>query len=132
MDEPTNCQTCNASLERGYSSRYRGDKLISVICFGCDRKETMQNYLKTKVLTTRLIEDNEMQLYRFDDNNYQDKKTFPPEELKTRLEIRSAYQKIVGKIEEFERKVWFSGVQGTVKFSKVKGVSAYANDKTLN
>lgn len=132
MDNPTNCQNCNASLERGYSSRYQGNKLVSAICFTCARDETMAEYVESKILTTRLIEDNEMQLYRFDEPEYQYRKTFPPEELKTRLEIRAAYQRIASLIEEFESNVWFKGLQGMVKTSKVKGVSAYANDKKLN
>jgi hypothetical protein len=46
------------------------------------------------------------------------------EEVRLQLEIRCSFQKIHAKIKEFEQRVWFKGLQETIRRSKCKGVSA--------
>jgi hypothetical protein len=129
MDEPTNCYTCKASLERGYSYRYQGDVLISALCFDCDRKEVMAEYIKTKRLSTKLIMDNMSKLYDINmKDDWRFKNTDFLKQLKHRVDIQLAADNIQEKIREFEKHVWFGGLQKIVRASKVKGVSAKTTD----
>jgi hypothetical protein len=124
--EPTHCDECNASLENGYSYRYRGDEIVKATCFACNRKEMLQEYVQSKRLKTRLIEDNSLSLYYTDmkkDWHFENNKFL--EDLRTRIDIQLAYTRIFDKIKEFEKEVWFKGLQDKVKTATVKGVSAH-------
>ena len=126
MNEPTHCDICKVSLERGYSYRYQGDKLVSAYCFDCDNQERFNNYVKTQILTMSLVTNNSMKLFYLDmkkDWGF-DKDEFL-EELKHRIDIQLASSRIQKKIKEFEKEVWFNGLQDKVLASKIKGVSAH-------
>ncbi len=141
-DKPTTCDQCNASLEQGYCYTYKGSELIGAHCFECDRLNTIQKYRETKVLTTRLLTSNILDLidigrawswHEQDRREYKHKRFYDiiesgtPEELeevRLQLEIRASFQRIYNKMKEFEKKVWFKGLQDTISKSKFKGVSA--------
>lgn len=124
-NEPTNCDTCQASLERGYNYLYKEDKIVKATCFDCNRKDILQEYIKTKRLSARLIQDNMMFLYDVDmKKDWHFDKNYFLEELKTRIDIQLSYSRIFNFIKEFESEVWFKGLQAQVKASQVKGVSA--------
>lgn len=55
MKDPTNCDRCGLDLDGWRSERWRGEKRIEVVCNGCDRKERVAEYLKTRVLSTSLV-----------------------------------------------------------------------------
>lgn len=71
--EPTNCNTCQASLENGFVYKYRGDELIEAHCRECNDKTTFENYINTKRLSSHLVMDNSLNLYHtkelFDDKH---------------------------------------------------------------
>ena len=123
--DPTNCDTCKASLERGYCYVYTNGELTGAMCFGCDRKEMLKEYLVGKRLRTRLVEDNSLQLYYTDMKKdwHFDNDAFL-EEVKVRIDIHLSQRRIFDKIKEFEKEVWFKGLQKQVRAAKVKGVSA--------
>jgi hypothetical protein len=128
-DNVKSCMRCDSDLERGYSSRYVNNECKEVICFKCDKKETLSDFLKTKVLTTRLIMDNSMDLFYYvesirDPKRIQIQDLSELESLKTKLEIQIASLKIQEKIKAFEKKVWFAGLQEKVLATKCRGVSA--------
>lgn len=136
-DDVTNCMRCSSSLERGYSSRYSGDVCKEVICFKCDKKETMEDYLKDKVLTTRLIMDNSMELFHTLEASREPRRIHIDsitslEEIKTRCEIQIASLKIQEALKEFESKVWFEGLQEQILATKCRGVSAKLGNKYNN
>lgn len=123
--EPTNCDTCNASLDSYWHYEYKDDKIVKATCRDCNRKDMLQEYRQTKRLRSRLIEDNSLALYYVDmkkDWGFNDNSFL--EDLKTRIEIQLSYKKIFDKIKEFEKEVWFKGLQKQVMDSRVKGVSA--------
>ncbi len=131
-DSVTNCQRCNSILERGYSSRYIDNKCIEVICFTCDKKETMEDYLKDKIITTRILMDSMLEVYRHVDGDIENEKKLTDllfksqgdESLTAKIEIQIASAKIQKKIKEFESKIWFNGLQEQVLKTKCRGVSA--------
>lgn len=126
--EPTHCDDCGAPLDNGYNYRYKGDKIVRATCFPCNSKEMLKEYSETKRLRTHLIEDNSLKLYHTDmkkDWHFDNNKFL--EDLKTRIDIQLSYTRIFDKIKEFEREVWFKGLQDKVKASSVKGVSAHTN-----
>jgi hypothetical protein len=123
--EPTHCDTCKASLERGYCYRYEDDNLVGAICRKCDSKIMLEEYSKSNRLRTRLITDNSLSLYYVDmkkDWGFENNSFL--EDLKNRIEIQQSYSRIYDKIKEFEKEVWFKGLQKQIMASTVKGVSA--------
>ena len=140
--EPTNCELCNSSLEYGYCYTCDGSELVGVHCFDCDRLKVLQEYKETKVLKTKLLMNNIIDLmqmgrsfsYTEKDNRTYRLKRFADivtrgtpeeiEEVRLQLEIRASFTRIYDKMKEFEQKVWFKGLQETISKSKFKGVSA--------
>jgi hypothetical protein len=134
-NEPQNCQDCGKSLERGYSTCYKGDQITKFICFACDRELSFREYLVSRRLSIRLLMDVLMDLHytfqmsfqQIDDLLYcQDRfnRTTHLEDLKNKLEIQIASLKIIDKIKDFEKKVWFDGLQKMAQSAKTKGISA--------
>lgn len=128
-EDVKNCQRCNASLERGYSAKWSGEKAIEVICFKCANGEEFQEYVNTKTLTTHLIMNNYGKLFDLLDM------TKDPDRIKSsnksdlvilrhRLDIQIASLEIQEKIKEFESKVWFGGLQEIVSGTSARGVCA--------
>lgn len=127
--EPTNCNTCQASLENGFVYKYRGDELIEAHCRECNDKTTFENYINTKRLSSHLVMDNSLNLYHTNmkkDWNFENDNFL--EQLRTRCEIAISVSKIQKKIKNFEKEVWFKGLQNTVRASTMKGVSAIINN----
>lgn len=144
MDKrPTNCQQCNVSLsDRPYIYMYRDDKIIGAYCCDCDDKNIMDTYLKTKVLRTRLIERISLDLcdvgrawayWEPETRKYKNKKfneiffggiVGELQDLQNKLDIWISNAKIHEKIKEFEKEVWFNGLQKIIQKSESKGVSA--------
>jgi len=140
-EDPTNCTDCNASLERGYVSIYRDKTLVASHCIACNRKHIMDDYLKTKRLTTSLVESVTSELYEvgrpwsyqedvskpnhltfreiFESGSLEDVRA-----LKNKLDVWESHTKIWNKIKDFEREVWFKGLQTIIMDSNKKGVSA--------
>ena len=118
-DEPerTNCDVCNGSMERGYSSRYSSDgKLLRCMCFTCSRAATCAEYHRTGVLTTALVQDARLDT-PWRGEPYQKNYT-------TDRVLASA--KTIGKaIAAFEREVWFAGgMERLTARSPTSGMSA--------
>jgi hypothetical protein len=141
--EPTICQQCNASLlDTRYVFLYSGDKCIGAYCADCDDKNELEKYIKTKRLRTRLIERITLDLFdvgrpwdvwKKEDRKYRNKQfrqiidsdsVEEIEILQVKLDIWKSNIKLFHKIKEFEREVWFNGLQETIQASKISGVSA--------
>lgn len=129
--EPTNCQKCNAGLDRGYSFRCQGNEINRAVCFECADKEELQEYLETKTLRTGTLTRNFFHTHCFftDNNNinWAHAKT-PLSEVSDRIGMQQSLDKITSKIGEFEKEVWYRGVQKQVSESSVKGISAKIGD----
>ncbi len=130
-EKVTNCQRCNSILEHGYSGRYIDNKCIEVICFKCDKKETMEDYLKDKIITTRVLMDSMLAVHRHVDGDIDDVEKLSKllklnfsDDMIAKIEIQIASAKIQKKIKEFESKIWFNGLQEQVLKTKCRGVSA--------
>jgi len=125
MDDPKNCDRCNASLERGWSERWRGEThetmvRIEAVCFDCDRKERHATYAASGVLTTRMLTDAAIYGVRreHDKDSYNyilDKVERESEEIRRR-------------VKDFERGVWFRGLQKQVRATSHRGFRADGED----
>jgi hypothetical protein len=145
-DNVTRCMRCNADLERGYSSRWTGDECKEVICFKCDKLESLDDHMKTGIITTSFMMDcmmsamdvlrdrfgrmeydahNEAQLQECIAGDY-------PETTKAKLRVQLATTRIQTKIKEFDAKVWFKGLQDQIHNTQCRGVSAKLGKKYDN
>lgn len=142
-DEVKDCMRCTASLERGYSSRYVNNKCTEVICFKCDKQESIADHMKTGVITTHLMMDCMMDVYRLVDGDVHNEDKLlallrlsdsfkSSDETKAKIKIQLATIQIQSKIKEFEARVWFSGVQDQVLATKCRGVCAKLGKKHDN
>ena len=145
-DTVTHCMRCTESLERGYSSRWVGDECKEVICFKCDKKESLAEHMKTGIITTNFMMDclmstfdimrdaygrsnydthDEDQLLELLNRDY-------PEETKAKLRVQLATTRIQSKIKDFDAKVWFKGLQNQIHGTTCRGVSAKLGKKQKN
>lgn len=138
-DNVKNCMRCNTDLERGYSSRYVNNECKEVICFKCDKKETMEDHLKDGIITTRLMMDCMMDVYKLVDGDVHNEDKLlallrqdHAVEMKAKIKVQLATTQIQSKIKEFETRVWFSGVQAQVLATKCRGVCAKLGKKYNN
>jgi len=131
-DNVKNCMRCNASLERGYSSRWEGDKCKEVICFDCDKREAVDNHMKTGIITTHFMLDCMMYVYSLVDGDVHnedkllallDQNCFTSKD-KAKIKVQLSTARINKKIKEFEKEVWFKGLQDQVLATRSRGVSA--------
>lgn len=152
-NEPKNCQTCNASFETsGYCFTMNGDgKIIKALCRTCSEIEVFDRYKKDGILTTSLIMDNLHTMFYFRDrvkdlpyvyslvkdiawcNDYNLLcqvqsllENYDRLDSQTKIEfgIQKSLLKITKKISEFEKEVWYKGVQKQAYASAKKGFSA--------
>jgi hypothetical protein len=145
-DNVTNCMRCNDSLERGYSSRYVGDECKEVICFKCDRIESLDDHMKTGIITTNFMMDcvmstfdimrnaygrgvgdphNEDQLLELLNRDY-------PDTTKAKLRVQLTTARLQKRIKDFDSRVWFKGLQDQILNTQCRGVSAKLGKKHNN
>lgn len=147
-DDVTNCMRCSDSLERGYSSRWKGDECKEVICFKCDKKEKMQEYLKDQVITSHFMLDCSLSVYdlmrkatngnsgAYDCHDLDKLNSLLSLNLSTedkaKVQVQIYTTKIQNKFKEFESKVWFKGLQEKILATNERGVSAKLGKKEKN
>lgn len=145
-DNVTNCMRCNESLERGYSSRWVNDECKEVICFKCDKAESLDSYMKTGVITTNFMMECLMSTFDIMRDAYgrgigdpQDEDQLLellnrdyPDTTKAKLRVQLTTAKLQKKIKEFDAKVWFQGLQDQIHDTKCRGVSAKLGKKYDN
>lgn len=147
-DNITHCMRCAESLDRGYSSRWKGDECLEVICFDCDKRESMADHLKTGIITTNFMLECQMAAFdilreRYGRQNYD---VYDEQQLlesiaapdvsepkKAKLRVQLATSRICKKVKEFEAKVWFKGLQDMILAEKKeRGISAKLGKKDKN
>lgn len=111
----SNCDRCDESLERGYSTRGRMEDdtyvELETICFVCDKVEKLEKYQETGRLRTSLIMDAVLaNLDHRNDPKYAD--------------VCASNDRLNDKIHEFEDKVWMNGMKKIVTDCRVHGMSA--------
>jgi hypothetical protein len=145
-DNVTNCMRCNNTLERGYSSRWVGDECKEVICFKCDKVESLADHMKTGIITTNFMMEslmsvmttmreafgvevydahNEDQILDLLGRDY-------PDTTKAMLRVQLTTARLQKKIKKFDSEVWFKGLQDQIHDTKCRGVSAKLGKKYDN
>ncbi len=110
MSDLTNCDRCQASLERGWSMRYRNNKLFETMCFECDDNDQIDRYEKTKILTSRITMLAAMNSVRCDSAH--------PAIMAA---VWASATRIQEEIKVWERAVWFKGLQKAVLATDSRG-----------
>ncbi len=107
--EPTECDDCGGSLERGYSSIYRGTNTEPTkhVCHTCSRKERWADWGNNRVLTTRLISDAILT-------------RVPTEESKN---VMDDLRVVEDEVRDFEEQVWRGGLKKQMTESADRGFS---------
>lgn len=122
MFDVQNCQNCKVSLENSYRI-YTNQECTEAICHECDDKEMLENYLKDRVVTSSFMLNNTAFLWKIKNDS-----GLPSDQLlllKERIDVQLAINSLKKKIKEFEKKVWFSGLQDLIlKSGSCKGFSA--------
>lgn len=146
-DNVTHCQRCNENLERGYSGRWKDNECIEVICFKCDKKESLSDHMKTGVITTHFMMDCLMSVYDImrdihgggsRDTNDEQKLLdllsldYLSEEAKAKVRVQLATTRIQNKFKDFESRIWFAGLQDRISATNSRGVSAKLGKKYKN
>jgi len=109
MEEPTNCNRCQASLERGCSQTFTLDgELKETICHDCARRERLAEWQATSTITTRLMSDAAM----------------PRSILKP---VYDAVNRIQERVKLFDLQVWRSGLSQHLAQHKERGESLEYN-----
>jgi hypothetical protein len=116
----SNCDRCDESLERGYSTRGKmeDDQWIELetVCFTCDKAEKLEKYQENGRLRTSLIMDAVLaNCGNRSDVRYAD--------------INAANDRLSDKIHEFEDKVWMNGMKKIVTDCRVHGMSSPVDAK---
>lgn len=111
--DPTNCDRCNASLERGWSERWRDNKRVGTVCLDCDRKERRKRYAKDGVLTTQMLIDAAIYHSRFTHGET------PRDVLLERAWL--GHKRVRGAAKMFETDVWFGGLRKVVRDARYRG-----------
>lgn len=118
--DPTACDRCAASLERGWSERWRDDKRVEAVCFGCDEAERLKAYIDARVITTKLMIRAAIEAVRREcGKGMQD-----PESARALAEVKRSTDKIHWIVKEFERRAWFGGLQAQVLAAAHRGFRA--------
>ena len=131
MDEnvPETCQrvACDSSLERGYTTFFKevdGEYEPSeYACTKCVDKDRLDAYLKGGHLRTQLVTKAYLATWRPTEDEKRD--------LSPYIAINKSAENIHKVVKDFERDVWFRGLQRTVRASTKKGMSATFGDVTI-
>ncbi len=114
--DPASCDRCRASLERGWSERWRNGARVEAVCFACNTKEYRAEYAETDVFTTKIMTDAAIYSVRLEYGRES------PDPLLDRA-LRDT-QAIQTATKTFERDVWFAGLQDDVRKAPTKGSRA--------
>ncbi|MFH0937272.1 MAG: hypothetical protein V1808_03180 [Candidatus Daviesbacteria bacterium] len=98
---PSNCEQCQSPLNGAYSEIYKGRQRIAVICTRCSAQDYLEDYQKTRRLSSSLIMEALV-------SNY-----YPAEDKFRILADRNVVDEAV---KVFEKEIWWEG--GLQKFNK--------------
>lgn len=119
---PPVCEACGCVCERGHAARFNSKTKLEYDfrCLDCNQREYWQEYACTRILRTKLLTDAAIEevVRRSRDPSQWRKNPAAPELL---TEVIVANQQLREVAKEFERAVWFDGLQAHVRACRVKG-----------
>lgn len=128
LQDVPNCTRCKAPNNGHSTYVWENHVLKENLCRKCGSKDDLENYRKNdKRLRSFLTMENQLELYHLDmkkDWGFYNREFL--EDLKSRIEIQQAADKIHDKIKEFESTVWFGGLKTIINKATTSGVSASA------
>lgn len=117
VPDPTHCDRCRASLERGWSERWRDGERVEAVCFDCNDAEKLREYLDTGVLTSSLMTRATIESVRREYG----KGVANPTQRDLLARAWAATEAIQRAAKEFERVVWFGGFAEQERAAKHRG-----------
>lgn len=117
IQDPTHCDRCGASLERGWSERWSDNKRVRAWCIPCADRERLEEYAKTDELTTQVMVRASIE------NVHREygKGVTCPSERNLLARAWASTEAVQRAAKEFERAVWFGGLSGKVRAAKHRG-----------
>lgn len=128
--DPTKCDRCLSSVERGWSERWRAENKdaepirVECICFDCDEMERITEYQQDKVLTTRFMTSAVCSAITEQYRKEPGSRSYgePPHRfINTYLEANESVKRLQVEVKKFEQAVWFSGLQAQVLAAEFRG-----------
>lgn len=119
--DPTHCNRCRASLDRGWSERWVNDKRTEVVCFDCNDREQIGRYLESSVITTSLWTRAVIEGARAE---YGRASTLPLALRRVLLDVNASVSRIQTEVKRFEHDVWFGGLQAQARAATHRGFRA--------
>jgi hypothetical protein len=107
-------------LERGWSERRRGNERIEAICFNCDDAQRLREYIETGILTTTFMIRASIENVR---REYGER-VLDPVARDALARAWTSTEAVQRAAKEFERLVWFGGLQPQVRAAEHRGFRA--------
>lgn len=124
MMDPVSCDRCSSSLEYGWSQRYRDDQLLESICFTCDETDQISKYREKKIISSKLMTTASIKGVQIEYSRVPGSRSYgrsPEIYDDIYLEINQSVARIHAEVKNFERVVWFGGLQKQVVGSNWRG-----------
>lgn len=128
--DPTKCDRCFSSVERGWSERWRAPKKdaepvrVECICFDCDEMDRITEYQKDKVLTSKFICSAACAAVTEEYRTKPGSRSYGEPAHKfidVYLEANESVKRLQAEVKKFEQAVWFSGLQAQVRAADFRG-----------
>lgn len=104
----TTCDRCGRELQQGYAEKHRNGQVVETICLQCNDLEAMQKYQHTGQLSAHLMTLAVLGSYR--DTSWA-------------RQVEADINRIKAALSDFEREVWYGGLQSYTQNSQARGHS---------
>lgn len=119
--DPVKCDRCHSSLNGGWSERWRVPKgktaavRVEAVCFDCDETESVYEFNKDKILTSRITINAAIKGTR-------EQYGGAPHRYSALYKlVNASYEKVRLEVKRFEQAVWFAGLQKQVQDATNRG-----------
>lgn len=122
--DPTSCDRCLNSVEQGWSERWVDSSRIECVCFKCDDEQRVIEYRNTDVLSSKLITSAALAEVRMEHRLKPESRSYgepPGPHEETYTKINNSYKRLHLEVKEFEKLVWFNGLQAQVLGAEFRG-----------
>lgn len=128
--DPTKCDRCSSSVEKGWSERWRASKKdaepvrVECVCFDCDEIERVTEYQQDRILTSRFMTTAACAAVTEEYRTNPGSRSYgePPRRfIEVYLKVNESITRLHTEVKKFEQAVWFSGLQAQVRAADFRG-----------
>ena len=137
MKNPTHCDRCGGAFNGGYCARWvvppgaKEAKLTEAICFDCEEVESVYQFNKDRVLTSRLMTSAVLNASHDEYRVKRGSRSYGEPERRYAAMYRlvyASYEKVRLEVKRFEQAVWFAGLQAQVQKATHRGFKMTFSD----